>query len=280
VHVAVAGASGFVGRHLCAALSARGDRVVPVSLRDARAAAAACEGADAVVNLAGEPVAQRWTAAAKERIRSSRVDATNALIAGLRDLAAPPRVYVSASAVGYYGASETETYVEASAPGDDFLASVCAEWETAANGATSLGARVAVVRTGIALGRDGGALQRLLPIFKLGLGGPIAGGKQWYSWVHIDDLVGIYLLALDEGSGPYNATAPAPERNAAFSAALGRALNRPAFLAVPAFALRVLFGDGADPIVTGQRAMPERAEAAGYRFIYPSLDAALVAIVR
>jgi uncharacterized protein (TIGR01777 family) len=280
VRVAVAGASGFVGRHLCAALSARGDGVVPVSLRDARAAAASCGGVDAVVNLAGEPVAQRWTAAAKERIRSSRIDATHALIAGLRDLTTPPRVYVSASAVGYYGTSETETFVEASPPGDDFLARVCAEWETAANGATSLGARVAIVRTGIALGRDGGALQRLLPIFKLGLGGPIAGGKQWYSWVHIDDLVGIYLLALDGGSGPYNATAPAPERNAAFSAALGRVLNRPAFLAVPAFALRVLFGDGADPIVTGQRAMPERAEAAGYRFMYPTLDAALRAIVR
>jgi hypothetical protein len=269
-----------VGRHLCAALSARGDRVVPVSLRDPRAAAASCAGADAVVNLAGEPVAQRWTAAAKERIRSSRVEVIHAFIAGLRHLAVPPRVYVSASAVGYYGTSETETFVEASPPGVDFLARVCVEWEAAANGATTIGARVAVVRTGIALGGDGGALQRLLPIFKLGLGGPIATGKQWYSWVHIDDLVGIYLLALDGGSGPYNATAPAPERNAAFSAAFGRALHRPAFLAVPAFALRAAFGEGADPLVTGQRVMPQRAEAAGYRFKYPALDAALDAIVR
>jgi hypothetical protein len=280
VRVAVAGASGFVGLHLCAALSARGDRVVPVSLRDPRAAAASCAGADAVVNLAGEPVAQRWTASVKERIWSSRVEVIHAFIAGLRHLAVPPRVYVSASAVGYYGTSETETFVEASPPGVDFLARVCVEWEAAANGATTIGARVAVVRTGIALGGDGGALQRLLPIFKLGLGGPIATGKQWYSWVHIDDLVGIYLLALDGGSGPYNATAPEPERNAAFSAALGRALHRPAFLAVPAFALRAAFGEGADPLVTGQRAMPRRAEAAGYRFKYPALDAALDAIVR
>ena len=280
MRVAVAGASGFVGRHLCAALSARGDSVVQVSLRDARAAAASCEGADAVVNLAGEPVAQRWTAAAKERIRSSRVEVIHAFIAGLRHLAVPPRVYVSASAVGYYGTSETETFVEASPPGDDFLARVCVEWEAAANGATTIGARVAVVRTGIALGPDGGALQRLLPIFKLGLGGPIASGKQWYSWVHIDDLVGIYLLALDGGSGPYNATAPAPERNAAFSAALGRALHRPAFLAVPGLALRAMLGEGAAPIVTGQRVLPERAVAEGYRFTYPALDGALAAIVR
>ncbi len=280
MRVAIAGASGFVGGHLRAALAARGDDVVAISLRDPAAAATRCAGADAVVNLAGEPIAQRWTPAVKARIRSSRVDGTRALIDGLRSLAAPPRVYVSASAVGYYGVSETATFVEASGPGDDFLASVCAEWEAAANGAASIGARVAVVRTGIALGRDGGALQRLLPIFKLGLGGPIAGGRQWYSWVHIDDLVGIYLLALDGGSGPYNATAPAPERNAAFAAALGRALHRPAFLPVPALALRVALGDGADPVVTGQRVLPERARAEGYRFMYPALDAALEAIVR
>jgi hypothetical protein len=280
VRVAVAGASGFVGRHLCAALSARGDTVVPFSVRDARAAAASCEGADAIVNLAGEPVAQRWAPAAKERIRTSRVDATLALIAALRDKRVTPRAYISASAVGYYGASETETFVEASPAGSDFLARVCFDWEAAATAATSLGARVAVVRTGIALGRDGGALERLLPIFKPGLGGPIAGGRQWYSWVHVDDLVGIYLHALDGGSGPYNATAPEPERNAAFTTALGRALHRPAFLPVPSFALHAMLGEGATPIVTGQRVLPERALAEGYRFTYPGLDGALDAIVR
>ncbi len=279
MRVAIAGASGFVGRHLGAALAARGDEVVAISIRRPAEAATLCEGRDAVVNLAGEPVAQRWTRDVKARIRASRVDAARALVAKLATLSRPPRAYVSASAVGYYGTSEIATFTEASAPGGDFLARVCVDWEAEAHAASQF-SRVAIVRTGIALGRDGGALKPLLPIFKLGLGGPIGSGRQWYSWIHIDDLVGIYLLAIDGGEGPFNATSPEPERNAVFTQTLGRAVHRPAILPIPPFALRALFGEGAQPIVTGQRALPERALAAGYRFTYPRLDAAFASIVR
>jgi uncharacterized protein (TIGR01777 family) len=274
LRVAVIGAGGFVGRHLVAALRARGDEVVTASLRDPAAAARACSGAGAVVNLAGEPIAQRWTPQVKERIRSSRVDATRALLSGLGSVAEKPRAYVSASAVGYYGTSEDATFVETSAPGSDFLAEVCVAWEAAAMEATRIGMRVAVVRTGIALGTDGGALEKLLPIFRLGLGGPVASGRQWYSWVHIDDLVGVYLHAIDGGEGPYDATAPEPVRNAEFTTALGRALHRPAILLAPAFALRLALGDAANMVVLGQRVLPERTTASGYRFRYPQIDAA------
>jgi uncharacterized protein (TIGR01777 family) len=274
LRITVLGASGFVGRHLVAALRARGDEVVTSSSRDAAAAARACDGSDAVVNLAGEPIAQRWSSEVKGRIRASRVDATQALIAALAGIEHQPRAYISASAVGYYGTSEDATFVETSAPGSDFLAVVCVAWEAAAMQAASLGMRVAVVRTGIALGTDGGALEKLLPIFRLGIGGPVASGKQWYSWVHIDDLVGVYLHAIDGGEGAFDATAPEPVRNADFTVALGRALHRPAFLPAPKFALRLLLGEAADTVVLGQRVLPERTTAHGYRFTYPQIDGA------
>jgi uncharacterized protein (TIGR01777 family) len=275
MRVTVVGASGFIGRHVCAALRARGDEVVEASLRDVDAAGQACEGSDAIVQLAGAPVTTRWTAQAKDEIRSSRVDATRALVDRLAQLRARPKVYVSASAVGYYGASETATFTESSLPGNDFLAEVCVAWEREALRAEELGMRVARIRTGIVLGADGGALARLLPIFKLGLGGVIASGRQWNSWIHIDDVVGIYLLAIDRAEGVLNATAPEPVRNVDFTWALASAVYRPAFLPVPAFALRAIFGEGASILTTGQRILPERTLSLGYEFHYPRIGPAL-----
>jgi uncharacterized protein (TIGR01777 family) len=279
MRVAVVGASGFIGRHLMEALRARADEAVPLSLRDPEAAGRACEGAAVVVNLAGEPVAQRWSEKAKEHIRSSRVDDPRTLIATLAKLERPPNAYVSASAIGYYGTSETATFTEASAPGNDFLAEVCIAWEAEAARAAGLGMRVAVVRTGLVLGPDGGALARLLPIFKLGGGGNVASGTQWYSWIHVDDVVGIYLMAIDGVAGPLNATAPHPLRNRDFTSALARAVKRPAFFPIPEFTMNVAFGEGAVVVTKGQRVLPERTSAQGYTFRYPEIEPALAQIV-
>lgn len=279
MRVAIAGVSGFIGRHLAAALRARGDEVVEVSLREPEAAARACEGAGAVVNLAGEPVAQRWTGEAKERIRASRVEAPRKLIDALGSAPVAPKVYVSASAIGYYGTSETATFTEASPPGNDFLSHVCTAWESEASRAAGAGMRVAIVRTGLVLGPDGGALARLLPVFKLGGGGHVASGNQWYSWIHIDDIVGIYLAALDGASGVLNATAPHPVRNRDFTSALARAVKRPAFFPIPEFTMSLLYGEGAVIVTKGQRVLPERTSAQGYTFRYPEIDAAFAQIV-
>jgi len=275
----VLGGNGFVGRHLIRALEARGDAVAVHSLRDPQAAAAASSGYDAVVNLAGAPVSERWSAQHKTAIADSRIALPRAYLAALAGMDAKPSIYISASAIGYYGTSLTATFTETSPPGDDFLARVCVGWETEARHAETLGMRVALVRTGLVLGTDGGALAKLLPIFKLGLGGPIGSGAQWYSWIHIDDLVGIYLLALDGASGPLNATAPAPVTNRAFTDALGAALHRPAFFPVPAFAIGVLLGEGAIVVVEGQRVLPEATHERGYTFVYPTLAGALAALV-
>ncbi|MFZ1126487.1 MAG: TIGR01777 family oxidoreductase [Candidatus Baltobacteraceae bacterium] len=277
--VTVIGASGFVGRHLVEALRARGDQVATASLRDPAGAARACDGADAVVNLAGEPVAQRWTPEVKEAIRASRVDAARALLAQLGTLQAKPAAYVSASAIGYYGTSESETFTEASPPGHDFLAEVCSAWEAAAEGAAALGMRVAKIRTGLVLGTDGGALAKLLPLFRIGAGGIVASGAQWYSWIHVDDLSGIYLHALDGAGGALNATAPNPVRNAAFTQALGKALHRPTFVPVPKAALEMMLGEGASVVAGGQRVLPERTLESGYRFSYETIDAALAQLL-
>lgn len=280
MNVVVFGASGFVGRHLCTALRARGDRVSAASLREPAAAARICTGVDAVVNLAGEPVAQRWTPAAKERIRASRVDAGAALIDALGALARPPRAYVSPSGVGYYGCSETATFDESSGPGDDFLARVCVAWEATADRASAFGMRVAKIRTGLVLGKDGGALARLLPLFKLGAGGIVGSGRQWYSWIAIEDLVGIYLHALDGTVGVLAGTAPDPVRNREFTRALGAALHRPTIFPAPAFAVELLLGEGAAIVTEGQRVVPTRTLATGYTFRYATIDAAFEEILR
>jgi uncharacterized protein len=269
------GATGFVGRHLAAALQARGDDVVGASLREPDAAADVAAGCDAIVNLAGEPIAQRWSDRVKQRIEASRVEAPRRFLEALGERARGCNVYVSASAVGLYGASETRTFVEESPPGDDFLARVCAGWEQEARRAADLGMRVTLVRTGIALGTDGGALSKMLPAFRLGIGGTIGNGRQWLSWIHISDLIGIYRMALDGAAGPLNACAPNPVTNAAFTKELGAALRRPTVLPVPTIALKAMLGEGAEMLLRGQRALPRRTQELGYRFEFPELKGAL-----
>jgi len=279
MRVTILGASGFVGRHLAATLHARGDEVVTTSLRDPAAAATTTAGSDAVVNLAGAPVSQRWTTAHRREIARTRIDLPRAYLAALAHVAPRPRIYVSASAVGYYGTSRSATFTETSPPGGDFLARVCADWEATADGAAALGLRVAKIRTGLALGTDGGALAKLLPLFRAGLGGVVGSGAQWYSWIHVDDLIGIYLHALDSVDGVLDATAPNPVVNREFTRALGRAVGRPTLAPVPAFAVGLLLGEGALIVTEGQRVLPERTLATGYAFRYPELDGALRALV-
>jgi uncharacterized protein len=296
MRVTVTGATGRVGGALVRALRARGDEVTVLSRSPGKAGQAlggveaiawdpgagpapaeALAGRDAVVHLAGEDVAQRWTAEAKRRILESRETGTRNLVAGLRAVEPRPRVLVSASAVGWYGARGDEELDERVPAGDDFLARVVTAWEREADRATDLGMRVVTVRTGVVLDKDGGALSKMLPFFKLGVGGPVAGGRQYIPWIHLDDIVGIYLAALDgdDWSGPVNGTAPAPATNQDFSRALGRAIHRPAFAPVPGFAVKALYGDMAEVVTQGQRAVPRRALELGYRFRHPDLDEAL-----
>ncbi len=280
MNVAIIGASGFIGQHLAAAVTARGDTVIAASLRgDVRTAAQAVQGCDVVVNLAGESVAQRWTPDAKKRIADSRIVAARGLITAMGELEHKPRRYISASAIGYYGTSLDATFTEASPVGKDFLAGVCLEWETEAYKATQAGMAVALLRTGLVLGTDGGALPQLLTPFRLGLGGVVGSGQQWYSWIHIDDIVGLYLMAIDGADGIFNATAPHPVRNRDFTTALAHALHRPAIIPVPAFAMHLLFGDVATVVLDGQRVLPARAQQAGYRFRHETIDTAFTALV-
>ncbi|HEY1775060.1 MAG TPA: TIGR01777 family oxidoreductase [Solirubrobacteraceae bacterium] len=290
MRVCVSGGSGLIGSRVVAALRERGDEVTVLSRSGSGGAvawdplsgpapASVLEGADAVVNLAGEPIAQRWTPAVREALRVSRVTGTANLIAGIEALEQRPRVLVSASAVGYYGDRGDEILTEGSPPGDDFLAGVCSEWENAAMAAEPLGLRVCVLRTGVVLDRQGGALAKMLPAFRLGVGGPVAGGRQYMSWIALADLVGLYLSAIDDErySGAFNATAPAPVRNAEFSRALGRALHRPAVAPVPGLALRLMYGSMATIVTASQNAVPARALALGHEFALSSLDEALAA---
>jgi uncharacterized protein len=202
---------------------------------------------------------------------------TRNLVAGLRAAQPRPTVLACASGVGLYGARGDEPIDESASAGRDFLARVCVEWEREAEAAAGLGTRVVLARTGVVLAREGGALARMLPPFRAGLGGPVAGGRHYMSWIHVDDVVGIYLAALEDPrwSGAVNATAPAPVTNREFSQALGRALRRPAVTPVPALAMRLLFGEMAQILVSGQRALPRRAGELGYRFAHPRLDEAL-----
>jgi uncharacterized protein (TIGR01777 family) len=242
---------------------------------------AALEGRDAVVHLAGESVAQRWSERAKRAIRESRALGTHHLVEGLRalDEDARPAVLVSASAIGYYGPHGDEPLDEEAPPGNDYLAQVCVEWEARAEATRELGMRVVQVRTGVVLDSGGGALAKMLPPFRLGVGGPVAGGRQYVSWIHPDDHLGIIQAALtdERWSGPVNSTAPEPATNSELSRALGRALHRPALLPVPGIALRALYGDMAQIVTTGARVLPAKPLMLGYRFRYPNLDEALAA---
>jgi uncharacterized protein len=275
VNVCVLGSSGFIGTHLVAALRARGDDVTIASLRDPLEAAQRAAACEAIVNLAGEPIAQRWNVFVKQRILHSRVEAPRLFLEALAARERRAKTYVSASAIGYYGTSETETFVEESPPGNDFLARVCVGWERETARARDLGMRVATVRTGVALGAGGGALAKILPPFRMGLGGVVGSGRQWLSWIHVDDLVGIYLQALDAADGQLNATAPNPVTNAELTRALGMALHRPTVLPAPTIALRVMLGEGAQILLTGQRVLPKRTQELGYRFRFERLEDAL-----
>jgi hypothetical protein len=239
-------------------------------------------GRDGVVHLAGEPIAQRWTQESKARIRSSRDLGTTRLVEGLEQSRPRPRALVTASAVGYYGARGDERLAEDAPPGTGFLSRVCEAWERAAGAAAGFGVRTVTLRTGVLLDRADGALARMLPPFRLGVGGPVGGGHQYISWITPDDLVRLYLAALDdpEWSGPVNATAPAPVTNREFAQSLGRMLHRPALLPIPALALQALYGEMACVVTTGQRALPVRALERGFEFRHTTIDGALRAALQ
>jgi hypothetical protein len=242
----------------------------------------ALRGAEAVFNLMGEPAAEgRWTADRKRRIRDSRIVGTRNLVSGLAALDQRPRVLVSASAVGFYGDRGDEILDERSSRGEGFLADVCVDWEREAMAAERLGIRVVCVRIGLVMATEGGALGKMLPAFRLGVGGRLGSGRQWMPWIHVDDVVGLLLhaSASEPLRGPLNGTAPAPVTNADFSAALGRALHRPALLPVPAFALHAAFGEMSGMLMASQRALPGRAIESGYTFAHPDLDDALRALL-
>jgi uncharacterized protein len=285
MRVAVTGATGTIGRALVAALTARGDEVTELSRstnwpqpKATPAPLDALRGRDAVVHLLGEQIAQRWSEDAKREIRDSRILSTRNLVKALGELPEDerPEVLISQSGVGWYGHRGDERLDESAPAGDDFLAQLSADWEAEARRAEELGVRVVINRTGMVLS-ESGALAKMLPFFKAGVGGPVAGGKQYVSWVHLDDEVGAILFELDTeaASGPVNLTAPEPLTNREFSKALGRALGRPAFAPVPALAVKALYGEMASIVITGQRAIPAKLAELGYRFRQPNLEAAL-----
>ena len=287
MRITITGASGLIGTKLVAALTQRGDEITTLSRRtnwdplSQPAPAELLAGRDAVVHLAGENVAQRWNDTSRKAIRESRELGTRHLVEGIAQADPRPAALVSSSAVGYYGPHGEERLDEDAAPGSDFLAQVCVAWEREAQAATQLGVRVVTVRTGVVLDKQGGALSKMLPPFKLGGGGPVAGGRQYMPWIHVDDVVGIYLRAIDDPawSGPVNATAPEPVTNRTFSRALGKALRRPAIAPIPGAAIRLLYGDMAEIVTTGQRAIPRRTQELGYAYLHPELDEALRAAV-
>jgi uncharacterized protein (TIGR01777 family) len=296
MRVAITGATGLIGTRIVNALLERGDEVTVLSrdplrarealgdvdahawgVLDGPAPVAALNGRDAVIHLAGEPLAQRWDDATRRRIEDTRVAGTRNLLEAIRSADPRPRVLASASGSDYYGRTGDEPLPEESPAGDDFLARVCAAWEREAQAATELGLRVVIVRTAVVLDAGGGALAKMLPFFRLGVGGPVAGGEQYLPWIHADDIVAIYLTALDDDtwSGPFNAAAPETPTNRDFSHALGRALHRPAVAPVPGFAIRLLYGDMAEIVTNGHRIVPAKLLANGYRYRHPDLDEAL-----
>ncbi|MBD2124122.1 TIGR01777 family oxidoreductase [Trichocoleus sp. FACHB-262] len=303
--VAIAGATGFVGSRLVERLQAEGHQIVAFSRSRERAEQLfprtvfsnvevvsytpttpgawqqAVAGCDGVVNLAGEAIADgRWTESRKQEILSSRQLSTQNIVAAINQANPKPTVLVNASAVGYYGTSETATFDENSAAGKDFLAQVCQTWEAEAQKVKDSGTRLVIVRTGIVLGM-GGALAKMLPPFKLFAGGPIGSGRQWFSWIHREDLVSLILQALTQTDmqGVYNGTAPNPVRMAEFCHVLGEVLNRPSWLPVPDFALEALLGDGAKVVLEGQQVLPKHTLSDGLQYQYPTVKQALSEIL-
>ncbi|PJZ59340.1 TIGR01777 family oxidoreductase [Leptospira barantonii] len=301
--VGIAGGTGLIGRNLAKRLLELGHSVrifsrssnIPSNLRGQKnlevvggsfPKAKDLEGLDGLVNLAGSPIAGvRWTDKVKEELRSSRVDYTENLVSSfLKIVGTPPKVFIQGSAVGYYGSYEknTEEFSEDSPLGTDFLAGLCSDWEHGIEPILKRPVRLIRVRTGIVLSKDGGALKSMLPPFRLGLGGPIGSGNQIFSWIHIDDAVNALVFALENSnvSGALNLTAPNPVDNGSFTKTLGRVLRRPAFFRVPATALKILFDDGAEVLLKGQRVLPKKLMDTGYSFQYPNLEEALRSLLR
>jgi hypothetical protein len=293
--VVIAGGTGFLGRPLADRLAAAGHDIIVLTRQPSRPRfvnwtpngeagpwSTEVDGAGAVVNLAGESIAaRRWSAAHKHRVLESRVAATRSLVAAIARAINPPSVFVSGSAVGYYGPRGDEPITEEAPPGSDFLAQVCIAWEAEANRAASDRTRVVCIRTGLVLERDGGALPQMLPPFKFAVGGPVGSGRQYWPWIHRADWIELVRWAIDtpSASGPLNATGPSPVRNREFARALGRALHRPAVMPAPGFALRLMLGEMADALLlSGQRALPAKAERLGFAFRYARLDEALLAL--
>lgn len=298
MNVVVTGGTGFIGSALCKRLSAAG-YTVTVLTRDRHRAQQQFEGQirpieslkeledetapETIVNLAGLSLGSgRWTKELKQTFISSRVGVTGQLIDYIADAPSPPRLLISGSAVGYYGARGDEVLTEDSSPGQEYQADLCKAWETEALKATSYGVRVCLLRSGVVLGKGGGALSSLVPQFKLGLGGHVGSGKQWMSWIHIDDLMDtvLHLMANESLQGPFNVTTPNPETNRDFGSKLGAALNRPAFMWAPGWAMRLLVGEMAHLYVTGQKVIPKRLLVSGYKFRYPTLPLALTEILK
>ena len=297
MRLVVTGASGFIGTALCSRLLAKGHRLTLLTHSAPRDGStetkkwlhwtpgtpgdweSALEGADGVINLAGEPIAaKRWTPSQKEKIRISRIDATNSLVEAIAKAKQKPAFLLNASAVGYYGRRGDETITEDTPAGNDFLSSVCSEWEAEARKAEVLGLRVIRLRTGIVLGRAGGALAKMGLPFKFFVGGPLGSGKQWMPWIHLDDEVGLMLYLIEnEATGPVNATAPNPVTMNEFCRTLGKVMGRPSWLGAPALALRLVLGEMAEMLLTGQRAIPAAAHELGYKFRYSNLTEALQA---
>jgi uncharacterized protein (TIGR01777 family) len=294
--ILMSGVTGLIGRALSQKLQAEGHRIIGLSRSPEKAAnlpveamlrwepeagltpAEAFDGIEAVIHLAGEPVADgRWTAERKQRIRNSRVISTRNLVEAMRSLTNKPRVFVAGSAVGIYGDRSDEVLDENAKPGTDFLADVCMEWEGEANRARELGIRTVEVRTGVVLAKEGGALAKMLPPFKLGIAGPLGSGNQYFPWIHLDDIVGLFEMALKNESlnRPLNGCAPEPVTNREFTRQLADALHRIAIIPVPEFALRLLYGEMAGVLLASQRVVPKVALDMDYQFVYPDLPSAL-----
>ncbi|AFZ57787.1 TIGR01777 family protein [Anabaena cylindrica FACHB-243] len=304
--VAITGATGFVGSRLVERLHNEGHRILVLSRNTNSAHKVfpsqafpnleimgytpgvsgawqdAIAGCDGVVNLAGEPIAEeRWTPQRKQEILNSRKLGTQKIVEAIAKANPKPSVLVNASAIGYYGTSETTTFDENSPSGQDFLAQVCQEWEAEAQKVTDTDVRLVILRFGIVLGH-GGALGKMITPFKLFAGGPIGSGRQWFSWIHIDDIVNLILQALTKPNidGVYNATAPNPVRMTDLSATMGQVMNRPSWLPVPSFALEAMLGDGAIVVLEGQKVLPRRTQAAGFEYQYQDLPSALTQILK
>jgi uncharacterized protein len=297
MNILLTGASGLIGSAVLPALTTEGHRVIPLTRSQPKPGdmavqwdpakgsidASGLEDLDGVVHLAGEPIGERWTAEKKARIRDSRVRGTRLLSETLAQLSTPPKILVCASAIGYYGDRAEEVLTEASAPGTGFLAEVCRAWEAATEPALLKGIRVVNLRFGVVLSATGGALAKMLPPFRMGLGGVLGSGKQYMSWIILDDAVGAiqHALLTESLNGPANAAAPQPVTNAEFTKTLGKVLGRPTLLPMPAFAARLMFGEMADELLlSSARVQPSKLLATGYAFRYPGLEAGLQHLLR